>query len=65
MKIYLLKIDVIEVTIEIVRCKEEKKGKMVGISFLDLDIENREKIFEYIFRRQKEILKYLTSEKNL
>jgi len=62
LKIYLPKMETVDVTGEIVRCKEEKKGKVLGISFLDLDIENRDKIFKYIFKRQKEILKYLTSE---
>ena len=65
LKIYLPKMDTVDVTGEITECKKEKKGKVLEISFLDIDIENGEKIFRYIFRRQKEILKYLTSEEEL
>jgi len=64
MKIDLPKIDTIKVIGKVVKCKDEKKGKILGIAFMNLDtcINSREKIFKYIFKRQKEILKYLTSE---
>jgi len=64
MEIKLPKIDTVTLIGKIVRCKNEKKGKILGVYFLNIDtcIDAREKIFRYIFKRQKEILKYLTSE---